>query len=169
MSTADFRGALPRRATPDARQTARWRQIWLELTHASNAEMAARVAQELGYRTSPDPLLRCQREEVLIVPTPRVLGVDEFALRRGSTSGTLLVDRECRRPVAVLEERSAEPLLKWLQAYPSVAFLVRHRAEAYALAGRSANPEIIQVADRFHLVCNVGDALTQLLRSQRWE
>jgi transposase len=154
---------------PYARQTARWRQILLELTHASNAEMAARVAQELGYRTSPDTLLRCQREEVCIVPAPRVLGVDEFALRRGSTYGTLLVDLERRQPVAVLEERSAEPLLKWLQAYPSVAILVRDRATAYALAGRLANPEIIQVADRFHLVCNVGDALKQLLHSQRWE
>lgn len=147
----------------------RWRQLVLELTHASNGEMAARVAQEFGYRTSPDTLLRCQREEVFIVPTPRVLGVDEFALRRGSTYGTLLVDLERRQPVAVLEERSAEPLLKWLQAYPSVAILVRDRAGAYALAGRSANPKIIQVADRFHLVCNVGDALKQLLRSQRWE
>lgn len=152
---------------PYARQTERWRQIVLELTHASNAEMAARVAQELGYRTSPDTLLGRQREEVFIVPAPRVLGVDEFALRRGSTYGPRLVDLERRQPTAVLEERSAEPLLKWLQAHPSVAILVRDRADAYALAGRLANPEIMQVADRFHLVCNVGDALKELLRSQR--
>jgi transposase len=128
--------------------------------------MAARVAQGLGYRTSPDTLIRCQRQEVFMVPAPRVLGVDEFALRRGSTYGTLLVDLERRQPVAVLEERTAEPLLKWLQAHPSVAILVHDRADAYALAGRSANPEIMQVADRFHLVCNVSDALQQLLHSQ---
>jgi transposase len=127
------------------------------------------MAQEHGYRTSPDTLLRCQPEEVFIVLAPRGLGVDEFALRRASTYGTLLVDLERRQPVAVLEGRSAEPLLKWLQVYPSVAILVRDRAHAYALAGWSANPEIMQVADRFHLVCHVGDALQQLLRSQRWE
>jgi Transposase/zinc-finger of transposase IS204/IS1001/IS1096/IS1165 len=160
-----FPGVLARYA----RQTERWREVLLELAHASNAEMAARVARWLGYRTSPDTLIRRQRAEAWGFPSPQVLGVDEFALRRGVTYGTLLVDLERRQPVAVLEERTAEPLLKWLQAHPSVAILVRDRADAYALAGRLANPAIIQVADRFHLVRNVSDALKQLLHSQRWQ
>jgi transposase len=142
--------------------------VLLELAHASSAEMAARLACALGYQTSPDTLLRHQRQESFLFPAPRVLGVDDFALRRGATYGTLLVDLERRQPVAVLEERTAEPLLKWLQAHPSVAILVRDRADAYALAGRVANPAIVQVADRFHLARNVTDALKQLLHSQRW-
>jgi hypothetical protein len=162
--TEPFPGVLVRYA----RQTERLRQILLELAHASSAELAARVAWWLGYRTSPDALIRRQRAEVFAFALPRGLGVDEFALRRGATYGTLLVDLERRQPVRVLEERPAEPLLKWLQAHPSVSILVRDRADAYAMAGRVANPGIVQVADRFHLVRNVSEALKQLLHSQRW-
>jgi transposase len=151
-----------------ARQTERLRHVLLELVHASNAEMAARLARWLGSVTSPDTLIQCQRAEPLNPPSPRILGVDEFALRRGCTYGTLLLDLERRQPVAVLEGRTAEPLMKWLQEHPTVAILVRDRAEAYAMAGRRAAPEALQVADRFHLLRNVGDALKTLLHSRRW-
>jgi Transposase/zinc-finger of transposase IS204/IS1001/IS1096/IS1165 len=153
---------------PYARQADRWRQAMLALAHASSAEMAARVAWLLGYRASPDSLIRRQRAECFVVPSPRVLGVDEFALRRGATYGTLVVDLEHRRPIAVLEGRTAEPLSKWLLAHPTVAILIRDRAGAYALAGRQAGPDALQVADRFHLVRNVGDALKALLHSRQW-
>jgi transposase len=153
---------------PYARQTERWRLALLELAHASSAEMAARVAWLLGYRASPDTLIRRQRAEHFACPSPQVLGVDEFALRRGSTYATLLVDLERHQPVAVLEGRTAEPLMKWLQVHPFVTILVRDRANAYALAGRQAVPDALQVADRFHLVQNVSDALKTLLHSRRW-
>jgi transposase len=153
---------------PYGRQTARWRRALLELAHASSAEVAARVAWLLGYRVSPDSLIRRQRAERFVVPSPRVLGVDEFALRRGLTYGTLLVDLEHRRPVAVLEGRTAEPLTVWLQAHPTVAILVRDRAGAYAVAGRRGAPDALQVADRFHLVRNVREALKALRHSRQW-
>jgi transposase len=151
-----------------ARQTERWRQVLLELAHRTSAEMAARVARWMGYVTSPDTLIRRQHAERFTLPAPRVLGVDALARRRGRTYGTLLVDLERRQPVAVLEGRTAEPLTKWLQAHPTVAILVRDRADAYALAGRQAAPHALQVADRFPLVCHVGDALKTLLLSRRW-
>lgn len=151
-----------------ARQTQRLRQILRELAHACGAEMGACPARMLGYVTSPDTLLRCQRAEQMVPPSPHVLGVDEFALRRGVTYATLLVDLERHQPVAVLEGRTAEPLLKWLQAHPSVTVLARDRADAYALAGRQAAPDALQVADRFHLVRNVSEALKTLLHAHRW-
>lgn len=159
-----FPGVLARYA----RQTERWRQALLELAHASSAEVAARVARLLGFRASPDTLIRRQRAEPLVFPSPRVLGVDEFALRRGCRYGTLLVDLEQRRPIVVLEGRTAEPLTTWLQAHPTVAILVRDRADAYARAGRQAAPDALQVADRFHLLRNVGNALKAVLHLQRW-
>ena len=151
-----------------ARQTERWRQVLLELAHACGAEMGARLARWLGYVTSPDTLIRRQRQESFVFPAPRILGVDEFALRRGRNYGTLLVDLERRQPIAVLEGRTAEPLIPWLQDHPAIAVLVRDRADAYALAGRVAAPEALQVVDRFHLVRNVSDALKAFLHSRRW-
>jgi hypothetical protein len=78
------------------------------------------------------------------------------------------VDLERRQPVAVLQGRPAEALMKWLQAHASVAVLVHDRAAAYARAGRLAAPDVLQVADRFHLVRNVSEALKALLHSRRW-
>jgi transposase len=159
---------FPRILARYARQTERLRQMLLELAHASNAETAARLACWLGYVTSPDTLIRRQRAEPIIVPSPRVVGVDEFALRRGVTYATLVVDLERQQPVAVLDGRTAKPLIQWLQGHPAVTILVRDRADAYALAGRQAAPDALQVADRFHLVRNVSDALKALLHSRRW-
>jgi transposase len=140
----------------------------LALAHASRAEMAARVAWLLGYRASRDSLMPRQCAERFAFPAPQVLGVDEFALRRGHTYGTRLVDLPRHQPLAVLEGRTAEPLATWLQAHPTGAILVHDRAEAYALAGRQATPDALQVPDRVHLVQNVSDALTTLLHARRW-
>jgi transposase len=103
---------FPRAWARHARQTERLRQVLLAWAHASSAKMGARLARWLGYLASPETLIRLQRRERFALPAPRILGVDEFALRRGVTSGTLLVDRDRRQPVAVLEGRTAEPVLK---------------------------------------------------------
>jgi transposase len=162
--TEPFPGVLGRYA----RQTQRLHKVLLELAFSSCAEAAARVSKLLGYITSPDPLIRYQRREHRTAPMPQVLGVDEFALCRGSTYGTILIDLERHQPVDILDGKQAEPLAQWLRDHPGVDTLVRDRAEAYALAGHTGAPQALQVADRFHLARNVSDALTELLRSRRW-
>jgi transposase len=101
---------------PYARQTQRLSSALLELVHASNAESAARVGGLLGYVTSPDTLIRLQRQEQFPVLATQILGVDEFARRRGCTYGTILIDLEAHQPVDVLEGKQAEPLAQWLGA-----------------------------------------------------
>ncbi len=146
-----------------ARQTQRTRDSLLELSHCSSAELGARVARLLGFVTSPDSLLRLQRREQFPLFSPRVLGVDEFALRKGRTYGTLVVDLERRIPVDLFEGIAAQDLTAWLQDHPQVEVLARDRAWAYRLAGQTALPEARQVADRFHLVHNVSRALKDFL------
>ena len=162
--TEPFPGVLARYARP----TQRLRKALLELAFSSCAEAAARVSKLLGYVTSPDTLIRQQRREQITTPIPQVLGVDEFALRRGCTYGTILIDLERHQPVDILDGKQAEPLAQWLRDHPGVDILVRDRAEAYALAGHTAAPQALQVVDRFHLARNVSDALRELLRSRRW-
>jgi transposase len=140
----------------------------VELAHASSAERAAQVARLLGFIVSADSLIRWQRQERFAIPTPLVLGVDELALRRGRSYGTLLVDLLRHRPVDLLDGKSVRSLAIWLREHPAVAVLARDRDDSYALAGRLAAPDALQVADRFHLVRNVSDALQDLLRSRRW-
>jgi transposase len=124
----------------------------------------ARLGESLHRPVSRTTLLRLVRARPLPAASlPRVLGVDAWARKRGRTDGTLLVDQERHAVVELLPERTAEALATWLQAHPGIAIVCRDRAGAYADGVRQGAPAAIQVADRWHLLVNLREALERLL------
>ncbi len=159
-----FTERLPLIVAPYARRTARLESVLRILAFALGGEPGARIVGRLGMTASPATLLRLiRRAEVAERPTPRVLGVDDWTLRKGHRYGTILVDLERRRVVELLPVPNAEPLVEWLRAHPGVEVFSRDRAPAYAEAATKGAPRAVQVADRWHLLQNLVEALERCL------
>ena len=162
---AIFCERLPGVVAHYAQKTVRLNAALELIGFALGGEAGARLARELGLIVSPDTLIRRLRQAAQRESAPsRIVGVDDFAFRRGQRYGTLLVDLERRCPIDLLPDREAETLSAWLKAHPGIELVSRDRSRAYANGIAEGAPAAVQVADRRHLLKNLREALEQICK-----
>jgi Transposase/zinc-finger of transposase IS204/IS1001/IS1096/IS1165 len=159
-----FAERLPELLGPRARRTLRLAEAQGRVGAALGGEGGARLLQRLSMPASAGAVLRLVRGLPLPEPAPpRVVGVDDWALRKGRTYGTIVVDLERRRVLDLLPDRTAETLADWLRHQPPVAVVARDRSTEYARGIALGAPGAMQVADRWHLLANVRQVLERWL------
>ncbi len=152
---------------PYARRTARLTVNLSALAFAAGGHGAARLAHLLTMPISPRTALRIMHRQPLPPPpAPRVVGLDDWAWKKGRTYGSICVDLERHQPIDLLPDREPATIAAWLQAHPTIEVVARDRGGAFIDGVRQGAPEAIQVADRWHLLKNLGDALEQLFHHQ---
>jgi len=162
-----FTERLPELVVPHGRWSQGLRAAVQQIGFALGGEAGARLAQALGMRTSPDTLLNLIRATPLpAVGDVRLLGLDEWAWRKGRRFGTILVDLARHRVIALLPERSADSTAAWLAQHSEIEVITRDRSKLYADAATRGAPQAVQVVDRFHLIRNLSDAIEAFLRTK---
>jgi transposase len=159
-----FAEAFAYLVAPRAQRTCSVRDLLRVIGEAIGGEAGARLSQKLAMPCSPATLLRLVRQSSLPSSAHvRVVGVDEWAWRKGQRYGTIVVDLEQQRPIDLLADASAESFAAWLQAHPSVEIISRDRGTTYADGAARGAPHALQIADRWHLIQNLGEALEKVL------
>lgn len=163
-----FTERLPELLEPFSRLSRRLRSVIQAIGFAFNGKGGAKLAEQLGIHLSRPTFLR----SLSLVLTPavehvRVVGLDDFAWKRGSRYGTIILDLETHTLIDVLSDREAESVKTWLEAHPEIELVSRDRAGAYADGVARGAPQAQQIADKWHLAKNLGDAVEEYLKRKR--
>jgi transposase len=148
-------GVLERYQRRTARLAGQVEAAARELAGRAGSRLLAVLGIDLSRHTALRALLRLALPDLEV---PRVLGVDDFALRKGLVYATILIDAGTGRRVDVLEGRTADVVEDWLRAHPGVKVVTRDGSGAYGEAVRSALPDAVQVSDRWHLWHGLSEA-----------
>jgi transposase len=165
-----FAERVPGLGRRKARRSDRLASAQTDIGMVLGGEPGARLSRRLAMPISGDTVLRLIRRggSTPCLP-PRVVGIDDWAWRRGRSYGTIVCDLERRRVIDLLPGRASAPVRDWLAAHPSVAVITRDRAGPYAEAARTGAPAATQIADRWHLLVNASEALRSIVERHHAE
>lgn len=148
---------------PYARRTDRLTELMRDIGFEVSAESARRIFARMRVVTSGDTVLRVvKRTEIVTNTSPRVVGLDDWAIRKGHRYGSIMVDHETGRVIELVKGRLDEDIKPWFAAHPQIEIVTRDRSTDYRKGLDAAAPQAIQIADRFHLLMNLRQLAQQV-------
>lgn len=159
-----FSERFPKTMGRYARETKRRKSVLEKVAFALGGKPAERITHILGMPTSDSTLLRLiRRVSCGSGDAAKVIGIDDFAFKKGNTYGTIIVNHQSGRPMDLLPDREAKTVEKWTREHPEIEVVTRDRSGAYKFAIDAGAPQAVQVADRFHLLMNAREALQRVV------
>ena len=151
-----------------SRMTERLADFICTLALETSCEGCAKICRETGIQISGDTVIRLLLKRYESQPASVVgdiIGIDDFAYKKKHIYGTIIVNEETHEPITLLEGRDGETLRSWLKENKHVRVITRDRASAYAKVIAEELPDVMQIADRFHLHQNLLEAVKKALNS----
>ncbi len=159
-----FTERLPQVTSPHGRYTFGLRQFLGQLGQEQGGALGARSAKLQGMETTSRAILRFMHALPLPpIVDPQIIGIDEWAWKRGQRYGAIIVDLVRKKQIALLPDRSQQTVIQWLKRYPSIKIVARDRSKEFAAAITTALPAASHVADRWHLAKNLTDHLNKVV------
>lgn len=162
-----FTERFTREIIPYHRRFNRSKNLLANMALELGGNKGALISRLAGLPVSPSTILRIIKRMNLQIQkvTSGIIGVDDWAFKKGNTYGTIIVDLQENKVVDLLCDRESETLCLWLKEHPEVEVVSRDRGGPYAKGAREGAPQAIEVADRFHLLMNLGDATKRMFQS----
>jgi transposase len=150
-----------------SRRTERLNEALVKFAFSLSSEVVSRISKYIFPQLSADTFIGIIGKERLVIESDyNFIGIDDWAFRKGLTYGTLICDLKTHRPIELLKDRTTKTLADWLKDHKDIELVTRDRANAYSKAVDDALPSAIQIADKWHLLKNMGDTLNSILQSQ---
>jgi transposase len=145
---------------PYSRRTERLNEIFMHLAFSMSAEGASKFASVFSVPSSPDSFLYLIRQtSVKVQADKRIIGIDDWAIRKGQRYGSLVCDLVHHRPIALLPDRTVSTVSEWLKQHPQIKVVSRDGSYEFAKAIKLGCESAIQIMDRWHLLRNLSDKL----------
>jgi transposase len=147
------------------RKTDRLEDLITTIALSTSCEGCARICKFMGIEVSGDTIIRLIIKDFVNhdVCCSEIVGVDDWAYKKGRTYGTIICDGKTHRPVELLDGRDGKELREWLMNNKHIKMVTRDRASAYAKVISEVLPYAMQIADRFHLHQNLLNAINYAL------